>query len=106
MLNTFPLASFYTQPPLSHSLFREEFTENSNTYKRLEQFSYDRLHCTTDHIHTLIGKDDNYDSDDEDEDDYDYWIYIGEMKKGTDDIPQGIGIKVWSNGLTQQLKKI
>ena len=95
MFNTFPLASFHTQPPLSHFLFRVAFGNNSNTYKRLGQFSYDQHHYTTDHIHTCIKgeNDNNYD-----------WIYIGEVKEGTDHIPHGIGIKVWSkDGSTQQL---
>ena len=77
MLNTFPLASFYTQPPFSHSQFREKFTKNSNTYKSLGQFSYGQLHYTTDHIRTLIGKDNNSGSEDK----YIHWIYIGEIKK-------------------------
>ena len=34
---------------------------------------------------------------------YDDWIYIGEVKEGTDNTPHGIGIKVYSDGDTQQL---
>ena len=41
------------------------------------------MHCTTDHIHTCTCKSDN-----------DGWIYIGEVKQGTDDIPHGIGIQL------------
>ena len=34
---------------------------------------------------------------------YDEWIYIGEVKEGTDDTPYGIGIRVVNDGSTQQL---
>ena len=93
MLDTFPLASFHTQPPLSHSLFRYWFTRSSNTHKSSGQFSYDQLPCTTDRIQTCIEEKNhnNYE-----------WIYVGEVKQGTDHIPHGIGIQVWSNGSTQQ----
>ena len=93
MFNTFPLDSFHTQPPLSHFLFRFAFENNLDTYKRLGQFSYDQHHCNTNHIQTYIKgeNDNNYE-----------WIYIGEVKVGTDHIPHGIGIKVLSNGDTQQ----
>ena len=96
MFITFLLTSFHTQPPLSHSLFRKNFTKNSNTYKRLGQFSYDQHHYTSDNIQTCIKEinDNNYE-----------WIYIGEVREGTDHIPHGIGIKVWSkDGSTHQLK--
>ena len=51
------------------------------------QFSYDRHHCTTGHIQTYIKgeNDNNYE-----------WIYIGEVREGTDHIPHGIGIQVRS----------
>ena len=47
------------------------------------QFSYGQPHCTADHIHTCIG---------------DNWIYIGEVKEGTDHILHGIGIRVDTDG--------
>ena len=55
----------------------------------MKQFSYDKHHYTSDNIHTIIEgeNDNNYE-----------WIYIGEVKEGTDHIPHGIGIKVLSNG--------
>ena len=61
----------------------------------MKQFSYDKHHYTSDNIHTIIEgeNDNNYE-----------WIYIGEVKEGTDHIPHGIGIKVLSNGDTHQLK--
>ena len=87
------LPNIHTHPPLSHSLFRERFTTASDVYKRLGQFDYGQPNCTIDHIKTCFGKDE-----------YSFkWIYIGEMKEGTDDIPHGIGIWVWDNGHTQQL---
>ena len=79
----------FTQP-LSHSLFRFNFTRSSGVYKRLGQFDYGQPSCTTDHINTCIDKDN-------------FWIYIGEVKEGTDDTPHGIGIQVWRDGTTQQL---
>ena len=81
--------STFTQP-LSHSLFRDWFTETSDVYKRLGQFDYGQPNCTTDHIKTCIDKKYN-------------WIYIGEVKEGTDDTRHGIGIQVWWRGDTQQL---
>ena len=54
------------------------------------EFDYGQPHCTTDHIHTRIDEDNR-------------WIYIGEVEEGTDNIPHGIGIQVWSHGNTQQL---
>ena len=76
--------------PFSHSLFRKDFTTTSGVYKRLGQFDYGQPNCTTDHIKTCI-EDAKYD-----------WIYIGEVKEGTDDTPHGIGIQVDSGGYTQQ----
>ena len=70
-------------------LFRSNFIYNSDVYKRLGQFDYTKQHLRTDHIHTCFEKD--------------IWIYIGEVKEGTDHIPHGIGIQVWRNGFTQQL---
>ena len=78
------MLNFQTQPS-SHFLFRKEFTERSDTYKELGQFSYDQPHCTKYHITTCI---------------HNKWIYIGEVKEGTDDIPHGIGIQVDSRGDT------
>ena len=83
----------FTQSSLSHSLFRENFTKSSSVHKRLEELSYDQPHCTTDHIRICFGKDEYGDR----------WIYIGEVKEGTDDVPHGIGIQVYSYGYTQQL---
>ena len=61
-------------------------------YKRLGQFDYAQSLCSTDHhFQTFRDEDDNE------------WIYIGEVKEGTDDIPHGIGIKVWWRGGTQLL---
>ena len=68
-----------------------DFPTTSGVYKRLGQFDYGQPNCTTDHIKTCIHGE------------YNNWIYIGEVKEGTDDTPHGIGIKVWSNGDTQQL---
>ena len=74
---------------LSHSLFRSLFTHISAIYKRLGQFDYGQPTCTTDHIYTCIHKD------------YD-WIYIGEVKVGTDDTPDGIGILVkWDESILE-----
>ena len=91
---TFPtvvqMLNFQTQPPSLHFLFRKDFTVRSDKYKELGQFSYDQPHCTTHHISTCIHKDN-------------YWIYIGEVKEGTDDIPHGLGIQVNNSGNTQQL---
>ena len=84
------LLNIRTQPPSSHSLFREGFTKSSSNYNRLGQFDYAQPSCTTDHIKTCIEKDNK-------------WIYIGEVKEGTHDTPHGIGIQVWFNGDTQQL---
>ena len=78
------MLNFQTQPPSSHFLFRKYFTVRSDRYKELGQFSYDQPHCSKYHITTCIGKDNK-------------WIYIGEVKEGTDDIPHGIGIKVDCN---------
>ena len=95
MLDTFPLASFHTQPSLSHSLFSNIYSENSIWYRQWGQFSYDLHHCTTDHIHACIKVINDNNSE---------WVYVGEVKQGTDHIPHGIGIKVWKKGDTQQLK--
>ena len=77
---------FRTQPLyLSHSLFRDYFTSSSGSYKKLGHFDYGQPSCTTDHIRKCIQKDNK-------------WIYIGEVKEGTNDTPHGIGIKVWSTG--------
>ena len=76
--------------PSSHSLFRDRFTKSSGVYKRLGQFDYGQPNITTDRIHTYIEKEND-------------WIYIGEVKKGTNDTPHGIGIKVKKEGDTQQL---
>ena len=81
------LLNIRTQPPSSHSLFRDGFTRSSGVYKRLGQFDYGQPNCTSDHIKTCIGKDNR-------------WIYIGEVKEGTDDTPHGIGIKVTYGGST------
>ena len=71
---------------LSHSLFRSGFSKSLGDYKKLGQFDYEQQNCTIDHVTTCIGKDND-------------WIYIGEVKEeGTDHIPHGIGIKVWSGG--------
>ena len=87
--NCFPFA--YSLLYLSHSLFRERFSTNSDVYKRLGEFNYGQLNCTTDRITTCIK--DNW------------YIYIGEVKEeGIDDNPHGIGIKVWTDGGTQQLR--
>ena len=83
--NTCPLVSL-SHTPLSHSLFRKCFTLTSGVYKRLGQFDYGQQNCTTDHIKTCIHQD-KYS-----------WIYIGEVKEGTDDTPHGIGIKVYRLG--------
>ena len=74
----------FTQPS-SHSLFRNYFTLTSGVYKRLGQFDYGQPNCTTNHIKTCIHWDNK-------------WIYIGELKEGTDDTPHGIGIQVWKGG--------
>ena len=73
-------------------LFRSNFAVPLDIYKRLGQFDYGQPHCTRDHIHACYRK-------------YEYadWIYIGEVKEGTDDIPHGIGIQVAWHGGTQQL---
>ena len=84
------LLNIRTQPPSSHSLFRQGLTKPSSVYKRLGQFDYGQPNCTTDHIKTIIHKEK-----------YNEWIYIGEVKEGTDDTEHGIGIKVCSGG-TQQ----
>ena len=76
-----------------HSLFRKNFTKSSNIYKRYGQSSYDQHHCTTDHIHTCIK---------EENDNNVRWIYIGEIKEGTNDIPHGTGIQVYKDGNTQK----
>ena len=52
------------------------------------QFNYGQPSCTTDRISTCISKDEEYNK----------WVYIGEVKEGTDDTPHGIGIKVYSGG--------
>ena len=80
---------------LSHTiiislLFSNNFSKLSDIYKRLRQFDYGQPNCTTDNITTCIHENNN-------------WTYIGELKKGTDDIPHGIGIKVYRCGNTQQL---
>ena len=68
---------------------------HQSVYKRLGQFDYGQPNCTTHHINTCFDKEDEYDR---------YWIYIGEVKEGTDDTPHGIGIKSkYSGGDTQQL---
>ena len=61
------------------------FPTTSGVYKRLGQFDYGQPSCTTDHIKTCINE-------------YYKWVYIGEVKEGTDDTPHGIGIKVLSTG--------
>ena len=82
-----------TQSPSSHFIFRNGFTKSSDVYKRLGQFDYDQPSCTTDHIRTCIHSGL-----------YNNWIYIGEVKEGTDDTPHGIGIKVDGHyGVTHQL---
>ena len=86
--NWFPFA--HSLLYLSHSLFRERFSTNSGVYKRLGEFNYGQPNYTTDRITTCIK--DNW------------YIYIGEVKEeGIDDNPHGIGIKVWTDGGTQQL---
>ena len=83
------LLNIRTQSPSSHSLSRKDFTRSSGVYKRLGQFDYGQQSCTTHHITTCIK--------------YNEWIYIGEVKEGTDDTPHGIGIRVDKNGSTQHL---
>ena len=83
-------------PPLTPGTWggvQGKTTINLKTYKRLGQFSYGQHRCTTDQIHTCIkgANENNYE-----------WIYMGEVKEGTDDIPHGIGIKVFNDGYTQQ----
>ena len=90
MLALLVVGNIRTQSPSSHSLFRYFFTRTSGVYKRLGQFDYGQPNCTTDHIKTCIGE-------------YNRWIYIGEVKEGTDDTPHGIGIRVDREGYTQQL---
>ena len=76
--------------PLSHSLFREGFTRWSEVYKRLGQFDYDQPSCTSDYIRPCMSNSDSGCK----------WIYIGEVKGGTDDTPHGIGIQVkWNDGM-------
>ena len=41
------------------------------------------------HIHTCIKKDNK-------------WVYIEELKEGTDDTPHGIDIRVWYSGAIQE----
>ena len=81
LLTLLVVGNIRTQSPSSHSLFRFKFTTLSEAYKRLGEFDYGQPNCTTDHIKTCIDKG--------------YWIYIGEVKEGTDDTPHGIGILVW-----------
>ena len=76
------MLNFQTQPPSSHFLFRKDFTKCSDRYKELGQFAYDQPHCTKYHIATCIKEF------------YEKYIYFGEVKEGTADIPHGIGIKV------------
>ena len=81
----FSSCSAFTQPPSSHFLFREKFAFTSGIRNRLEEFSYGQAHCTTDKIRTYIDK-------------ANMFIYIGEVKEGTDDTPHGIGIRIWKLG--------
>ena len=81
----FQLLNIRTQSPSSHSLFSNWFTKSSGVYKRLGQFDYGQPNCTTHHIKTCIHKDNR-------------WVYIGEVKEGTDDTEHGIGITVYSWG--------
>ena len=84
LLTLLVVGNIRTQSPSSHSLFRSLLTTTSKIYKRLGQFDYGQPNCTTDHINTCINEEN--------------WIYIGEVKEGTDHTPHGIGIQVWSLG--------
>ena len=77
----------FTHPPLPFFLFRARFAIISNTYKRLGQFDYYQSHWNTGHIHTCIGKHNGSN-----------WIYIGEVKEGTDNMRHGIGIELRDYG--------
>ena len=85
MLNTAVQLSRLHTTIIISLLFRNNFTKSSKKYNKLEQFDYGQLLSTSHHFHTCIGE--TYGDD---------WIYIGDVKKGTNDIPHGIGIKVWS----------
>ena len=76
-----------TQPPPSHSLFRDYFAKPSEIHKRLGQFDYRQPNCITHHIKKCFGNSC-----------YGNWVYIGEVKEGTYDTPHGIGIRVWYGG--------
>ena len=56
-------------------------------HRFIGKFDYGLLDCTTSKFQQYIEKN--------------KWIYIGEMKEGTN-IPNGIGIKVRSNGAIQE----
>ena len=90
-LHCWPVGNISTQPPSSHSPFRKRFIRPSGVYKRLGQFNYGQPGYTADHITKCV--------------DGNQWIYIGEVKEGTDHTRHGIGIRVLSIGDTQQLNK-
>ena len=52
------------------------------------QFDYGQPQCTADSIHICVQ--DNS------------WVYIGEVKEGTDDTPHGIGTKVRRSGVLRE----
>ena len=83
------LLHFHLQT-LTHFKFSWRSVRPSEIYNQLGQFSYGQPHYTKDCINACIEEDYN-------------WIYVGEVKEGTDDIPHGIGIKVYYDGSTQQL---
>ena len=55
-------------------------------------FAYGQPHCTTDLIQTCYGQKEH---------NFYKWIYIGQVKEGTNDIPHGVGIKLYRYGNTQ-----
>ena len=98
---------FQTQS-LSHSLFRDNFPTTSGKYRRLGQFNYGLPICSINHIRTCIELFNGVDEDEvnferQQHHRFEEYIYIGEVKEGTDHIPHGIGIRVYSDGDTQQL---
>ena len=90
-----PLLHFHLQP-LSHSYLDTGSLSHQMYTRDWDSSNYGQPNCTTHHIKTCIGN--------EYGDFYEYeWIYIGEVKEGTDDTPHGIGIRVSNIGYTQQL---
>ena len=88
MFNTYPHTHFHTTTIISLR-FREWFTRASDIYKRLGQFDYGQPSWASDHISTCFEGDL-----------FNSWIYIGEVKEGTDDTPHGISIQVNLTGYT------